>query len=56
MIERLEAIEKKYNEIKKDLTNPEVMSDFNKIRTLSKEAVKKYKAELTDEIKKKKTS
>ena len=38
MIERLEAIEKKYNEIKKDLTNPEVMSDFNKIRTLSKEA------------------
>ena len=31
MIERLEAIEKKYNEIKKDLTNPEVMSDFNKI-------------------------
>ena len=38
MIERLEEIEKKYNEIKKDLTNPEVMSDFNKIRTLSKEA------------------
>ena len=48
MFERLEAIEAKYNELQKDLTNPLIMSDYNKVRALSKEAsdlestVKKY--------------
>lgn len=48
MFERLDAIEKKYNELQSDLTNPEIISDYNKLKTLSKEAsdleetVKKY--------------
>ena len=48
MFERLDAIEAKYNELQKDLTNPEIMSDYNKVKVLSKEAsdleetVKKY--------------
>ncbi len=37
MIERLEAIEKHYQEIEQELTNPEVLSDINKTRNLSKE-------------------
>ena len=37
MINRLEAIEKKYNELKEELTKPEVLNDFNKLRELSKE-------------------
>ncbi|HIT22660.1 MAG TPA: peptide chain release factor 1 [Candidatus Scybalousia intestinigallinarum] len=38
MIERLDAIEKKYQEIQESLTNPEVYSDMNKMKALSKEA------------------
>ncbi|MDE5539800.1 MAG: peptide chain release factor 1 [Bacilli bacterium] len=48
MFERLDAIEIKYKELQQDLTNPEIMSNYDKIKTLSKEAsdleetVKKY--------------
>lgn len=48
MFERLDAIVNKYNELQRDLTNPENMNDYNKIRALSKESsdleetVKKY--------------
>lgn len=48
MFERLDAIVNKYNELQRDLTNPEIMSDYNKIKVLSKESsdleetVKKY--------------
>lgn len=48
MFERLDAIVNKYNELQKDLINPEIMSDYNKIKILSKESsdleetVKKY--------------
>ena len=38
MIERLDAIEKKYQEIQENLTSPEVYSDMNKMKALSKEA------------------
>ena len=38
MIDRLEMIEKRYNEINEELTNPEVLGDINKTRKLSKEA------------------
>ena len=38
MFERLDAIEKKYHELQNDLTNPEIISDYNKLKTLSKEA------------------
>ena len=37
MIERLENIEKRYNEIMKELTNPEVLGDIKKTMELSKE-------------------
>jgi len=37
MIERLEIIEKKYNEINEELLNPENLSDFNKQKKLFKE-------------------
>ena len=37
MIERLEAIEKKYNEINRELMNPDVLSDINKTLKLNKE-------------------
>ena len=37
MIERLETIENKYNEISKELMNPEVLSDINKTLKLNKE-------------------
>lgn len=53
MKERLEIIETRYNEIEKELTNPEVLSDYNKMKSLSKEKsdleeiVNKYK-ELTN--------
>lgn len=38
MFERLEAIEKRYNELQTELTNPEVISDYNKLKDLSKES------------------
>lgn len=38
MFERLDAIVNKYNELQRDLTNPENMNDYNKIRALSKES------------------
>ena len=37
MIERLEAIETRYHELEQELMNPDVYSDMNKMRTLSKE-------------------
>ena len=37
MIERLENIEKRYNEIMEELTKPEVLSDIKKMSDLSKE-------------------
>ena len=37
MIERLELIKKRYNEIGEELENPELMSDYNKVKKLSKE-------------------
>ena len=60
MIERLEAIEKRYNELNEELMNPEILSDIKKTTALSKEqsslkdaydAYQKYKklnAELND--------
>ena len=36
MIERLENIEKRYNEIMKELTNPEIFGDIKKTTELSK--------------------
>ncbi len=37
MIERLEEVQKKYNEIKDELVKPEVLNDYNKLKKLSKE-------------------
>ena len=37
MIERLEEVQKKYNEIKEELVKPEVLNDYNKLKKLSKE-------------------
>ena len=57
MIERLEATLEKYNFLEKELTKPEVLSDINKTRELSKEmssledlvnCYKKYKKVLND--------
>ena len=43
MKERLETIITKYEDLKQELTKPEVLADYNKLRTLSKE--QKDKAE-----------
>ena len=57
MINRLDAIEKRYNEISNELSNPEVVSDIKKMTELSKEQrrltptveiYKKYKEVLSD--------
>ena len=57
MIERLEATEKRYNEIGEELSNPEVISDIKKMTALSKERTslektvevyRKYKKVLSD--------
>ena len=37
MFERLDNVRKKYEELKLELTKPEVLSDYNKLKTLSKE-------------------
>ena len=37
MIERLEAIEARFKEIESELTKPEVLSNINKTKELSKE-------------------
>ena len=37
MIERLEEVQKKYNEIKEELVKPEVLNDYNNLKKLSKE-------------------
>lgn len=48
MFERLNAIVEKYNELQNELTKPEIISDYNKLKSLSKESsdleetVKKY--------------
>ena len=48
MEERLEAVLKRYHEIESELMDPEIMQDFKKVSTLSKEQstleelVKKY--------------
>jgi len=38
MFERLDAITQKYNELQKQLTDSEVISDYNKLKALSKES------------------
>lgn len=38
MIDRLNVIEKRYQDIQTELSNPEIYSDMNKMKTLSKEA------------------
>ncbi len=38
MLERLEVIEKRYDEIQKELSNPDVYINMNKMKSLSKEA------------------
>ena len=38
MFERLEAIEERYNKIREDLSNPDIYSDMEKMKTLSKES------------------
>ena len=57
MIEHLDAIEKRYNDISEELTKPEVLSDIKKTTQLSKElrdieetvsTYKKYKKVLND--------
>jgi len=57
MLERLEAIEKRYNELNEELTKPEILSDIKKTTTLSKEirdleetvnCYKKYKKTLAE--------
>ena len=57
MIDRLNAIEDRYNEIEKELSSPEVISDIKKMTMLSKEKTslektvdvyKKYKQVLAD--------
>lgn len=45
MLERLEIINKRYNEIEAELTNPEVLNDYNKMMALSKE-----KASIEDQV------
>ena len=37
MFNRLDAIEEKYNELTKKLSDPEILNDFNKVKQLSKE-------------------
>lgn len=37
MFERLDSIVKKYEELKEELTKPEVLNDYNKLKDLSKE-------------------
>ncbi len=37
MFERLDAIQTKYEELSKELTSPEVLGDYNKLKKLSKE-------------------
>ena len=37
MINRLDAIQKRYDEIAKELSNPDVISDIKKMTELSKE-------------------
>ena len=39
MKERLESIKERYQEITNELTNPEIMSDFQKIKKLSKDKI-----------------
>ena len=45
MIERLNAIEAKYNELQHELSDPEIYSNMNKMKTLSKE-----RADLEDTV------
>lgn len=50
MFNRLDAIEEKYNELTTKLSDPEVLSNFNQVKELSKEhsdleeTVKTYQA------------
>ena len=58
MIERLEIIKKRYEELSEELINPEIINDYNKFKTISKEhsdletIVKKYEelTNVTEEI------
>ena len=38
MIERLKAIEEKYNKLQEELASPDIYNDMEKMKTLSKEA------------------
>jgi len=59
MIERLEIIKKRYEELSKELINPEIVNDYNNFKKISKEhsdleiTVKKYDELIfiTEEIK-----
>lgn len=59
MIERLELIKARYNELESELQNPEIMSDYSMVKKLSKEhsdleiTVKKYEelSKIEEEIK-----
>ena len=58
MIERLEIIKKRYEELSEELINPEIINDYNKFKSISKEhsdletIVKKYEelTNVTEEI------
>ena len=39
MFKRLDAIVEKYLELEKQLSSPEVLNDYNKLRDLSKEKI-----------------
>ena len=59
MIERLELIKARYNELESELQNPEIMGDYSMVKKLSKEhsdleiTVKKYEElmKIEEEIK-----
>ena len=59
MIERLELIKARYDELSQELLNPELMSDYNNMKKISKEhsdlevTVKKYEelVSIEEEIK-----
>ena len=38
MFERLQAIEERYNKLKQELSNPDIYSDMDKMKSISKES------------------
>ena len=49
MFNRLDAIEEKYNELTKDLSNPEILNDFNKVKDYYLEKFERDKVSLSDD-------